>query len=201
MKPNFSPVARSRTTTLPVAWLGLLVLLPGTASASLLSGEALDTAANVIAWLALIVVPVVLISVFWMVHILPEKIAEKRKHPQLEAIKTLCLLSLFFGGLLWPLAWLWAYTKPVLHKMAYGTDVDEHAHHGEALSPLHDAGIERHPKEVAKPAAAPRTGAGPETHQDEVDALKQRIRSLEMSLAMASDPRRSGARNPGDPEE
>ena len=34
----------------------------------------------------------------------------------------LCLLSLVFGGLLWPLAWLWAYTKPVLYKMAYGTD-------------------------------------------------------------------------------
>jgi hypothetical protein len=32
------------------------------------------------------------------------------------------LLSLAFGGLLWPMAWLWAYTKPVLHKMAYGTD-------------------------------------------------------------------------------
>ena len=39
--------------------------------------------------------------------------------------KCLCLLSLCFGGLLWPIAWLWAYTKPVLHKMAYGTDVDE----------------------------------------------------------------------------
>jgi hypothetical protein len=34
----------------------------------------------------------------------------------------LCLLSLVFGGLLWPLAWLWAYTRPVLHKLAYGRD-------------------------------------------------------------------------------
>ena len=31
-----------------------------------------------------------------------------------------------FGGILWPLAWLWAYTKPVLHKLAYGTDRLEH---------------------------------------------------------------------------
>jgi CBS domain containing-hemolysin-like protein len=31
-----------------------------------------------------------------------------------------------FGGILWPLAWLWAYTKPVFYKMAYGTDVEEH---------------------------------------------------------------------------
>ena len=60
---------------------------------------------------------------------MPEKIAEKRHHPQKDAIHTLCLLSLAFGGLLWPLAWLWAYTKPVLHKMAYGTDVDESLSH------------------------------------------------------------------------
>jgi hypothetical protein len=56
------------------------------------------------------------------VHILPEKIAHQRHHPQFEAIRTLCLLSLIFGGLLWPLAWIWAYSKPVIHKLAYGTD-------------------------------------------------------------------------------
>ena len=81
-------------------------------------------------WVVLCVVPIVLISVFWLVHILPEKIAEKKKHPQAKAIQCLCLLSLFFGGLLWPLAWLWAYSKPVLHKLAYGTDVDESHGHG-----------------------------------------------------------------------
>ena len=59
---------------------------------------------------------------------LPEKIAHKRHHPQQEAIQVLCLLSLAFGGMLWPLAWLWAYSKPVLHKLAYGTD--KHESHG-----------------------------------------------------------------------
>jgi hypothetical protein len=53
---------------------------------------------------------------------MPEKIAHKRHHPQTKAIQTLCLLSLVFGGLLWPLAWLWAYTKPVAYKVAYGTE-------------------------------------------------------------------------------
>jgi CBS domain containing-hemolysin-like protein len=101
--------------------------LPSRAHASFLHGETLDSVAGVIAWFAFIIVPPVLIAVFLLVHILPEKIAEKRHHPQLGAIKCLCLLSLCFGGLLWPIAWLWAYTKPVLHKMAYGTDVD-HSH-------------------------------------------------------------------------
>ena len=81
-----------------------------------------DKVANFLALFVLFVVPVVLIALFWMVHVLPEKIAHKRHHPQFEAIRTLCLLSLVFGGLLWPLAWIWAYTKPVMHKMAYGTD-------------------------------------------------------------------------------
>jgi hypothetical protein len=70
-------------------------------------------------------VPIVAIVIFWLVHILPEKIAHKRHHPQRDAIQVLCLLSLVFGGLLWPLAWLWAYTKPVGYRAAYGTEKHE----------------------------------------------------------------------------
>src|SRR4029078_8494386 len=99
--------------------------LPSHAHASFLHGETLDTVADVIAWFAFIIVPPVLIVVFLLVHILPEKVAEKRRHPQLGAIKCLCFLSLCCGGFLWPIAWLWAYSKPVLHKLAYGTDVDD----------------------------------------------------------------------------
>ena len=65
------------------------------------------------------------------------------------AIQTLCLLSLVFGGLLWPIAWLWAYTRPVLYKMAYGTDtVDPHADEGHA---------------TAAPAAGPAGAEGKES--------------------------------------
>lgn len=91
-----------------------------------LSGALVDTIADYLAIFILFVVPALLIYLFWMVHILPEKVAERRGHPQLDAIKTLCLLSLVFGGMLWPLAWLWAYSKPVFHKMAYGTDRIDH---------------------------------------------------------------------------
>jgi hypothetical protein len=91
------------------------------------SGEFVDTLAGYIAIFVLFFVPALLIYVFWMIHILPEKIAERRGHPQAEAIRTLCLLSLVFGGMLWPIAWLWAYSKPVFHKMAYGDDRASHA--------------------------------------------------------------------------
>jgi len=110
---------RAATGLLAVAWL---LATPSPAAASLLSPAAEDAMAGFLAWFVVFFVPVVLIVLFWMVHVLPEKIAHKRHHPQLEAIKTLCLLSLVFGGLLWPLAWLWAYTKPVGYKLAYGTD-------------------------------------------------------------------------------
>ena len=133
MKPQNSTILSTDSPRRPrgrrfVLFVALIFLaLPSRAHASFLHGETLDTVADVIAWFAFIIVPPVLIVAFLAVHIIPEKVAEKRRHPQLGAIKCLCFLSLVFGGLLWPIAWLWAYSKPVFHKMAYGTDVD-HSH-------------------------------------------------------------------------
>jgi Protein of unknown function (DUF3302) len=124
----------------------MVLLSPGEARASFMPPEVEDKLATFIALFVIFVVPVVLIVLFWMVHVLPEKIAHKRHHPQFEAIRTLCLLSLVFGGLLWPIAWIWAYTKPVMHKLAYGTDraSDEEEAHGDAWDEkkaLHDGGL------------------------------------------------------------
>ncbi len=107
---------------LPAALLALPLAFPVNAHASMFHGETLDTIADVMAWVVLIVAPTVAIAVFLLIHILPEKIAERKQHPQTAAIQCLCLLSLVFGGMLWPLAWLWAFTKPVGYKLAYGTD-------------------------------------------------------------------------------
>ncbi|WP_083191716.1 DUF3302 domain-containing protein [Formosa haliotis] len=98
------------------------LFIPLISSANEHGGGLEDTIAEAISWVALIVAPIAGICLFLFVHVLPEKVAEKRNHPQAEAIKILCILSLIFGGLLWPLAWLWAYSKPVFYKMAYGTD-------------------------------------------------------------------------------
>jgi CBS domain containing-hemolysin-like protein len=144
----------------PIALAGLLA--SGAAQASIFQGETLDAVANGIAWVVLVVVPIVLIVVFWLVHILPEKIAHKKRHPQTKAIQVLCLLSLVFGGLLWPLAWLWAYSKPVLYKLAYGTDVAED-HHAAAI-------------EAEAPAVAP------ETARREIEQLRAQLAALESRL-------------------
>lgn len=144
-------------------------------------GETLDAVANALAWIVLAVVPIVGIAVFWIVHILPEKIAEKRQHPQAGAIQCLCLLSLVFGGLLWPIAWLWAYTKPVLYKMAYGTDQGE-AHDEPAGSHVAPAsgdlqeGIARVRADIEKLASQ---GGAPR----ELAAIRDQLAVLESSAA------------------
>jgi CBS domain containing-hemolysin-like protein len=142
------------------AWLIAFacLALPTRAHASLFHGETLDAIANGISWVVLVVAPIIGVVAFWLVHILPEKIAEKKKHPQTRAIQCLCLLSLCFGGLLWPIAWLWAYTKPVLHKMAYGTDVDESHGHGREEVAEEQKEIEKLRARVAELEA--RTGSG-----------------------------------------
>jgi uncharacterized protein DUF3302 len=85
----------------------------------------MDTVAMYAAWFVILVVPIIGIGIFLAIHVIPEKIAEKTHHPQQNAIKTLCFLSLVFGGMLWPLAWLWAFTRPVGFRMVYGTEKHE----------------------------------------------------------------------------
>ena len=114
---------RSARGVARLALAGLaLALAPGWARASLFQGETLDSVAMGLAWFIVVAMPILGIVIFWKLHVLPEKIAEKRHHPQKDAINTLCLLSLLFGGLLWPIAWIWAYTRPVAYRAAYGTD-------------------------------------------------------------------------------
>ena len=119
------PGVRRISPTVPAVLAAAMALLPAPAHASFLPPEVMDSAAMYLAWFVIIFVPIGGIVLFWMVHVLPEKIAHKRHHPQRDAIQVLCLLSLVFGGLLWPIAWLWAYVRPVTYKMAYGTDKHE----------------------------------------------------------------------------
>jgi len=167
-----------RSRSLPaLASGGGAFALSSAAHASFLPPDMLASAATGIAWFVVCVVPIVLVVLFWMVHVLPEKIAHKRHHPQRDAIKTLCLLSLAFGGLLWPLAWLWAFVKPVAYKGAYGTEKHDDYFH----------------EQSAKAHAGELVDADISHLRDELDAmdakgalsaeLKQVRRSLDAALA------------------
>jgi hypothetical protein len=121
-RKDHAPIAASGTGVATLALAVSALAFPLSARASFLPPELMDAAAMYLAWFVIIFVPIGGIVLFWLVHILPEKIAHKRHHPQRDAIQMLCLLSLVFGGLLWPIAWLWAYVKPVTYKLAYGTE-------------------------------------------------------------------------------
>lgn len=101
--------------------LGILPALLFPLNAWALAGME-EAIADVMVWVVILFVPAGAIYLFWKVHVLPEVFAEKHQHPNKHGIQVLCLLSLAFGGLLWPIAWLWAFTKPVAYKLAYGTD-------------------------------------------------------------------------------
>jgi len=171
-------------------WLTLLGL--GRAEPSwAASSEFVDSAAHVLALFIIIAVPIGGIVLFWLVHILPERFAEKRHHPQLAAIKTLCLLSLVFGGILWPLAWLWAFTKPVMHQMAYGRDKhdDYYEKHGQPVPAGDEAqalrtDLARVRQEIAE---LEKRGDLPTA----LAALRERLAELE--VAIAEQPTATGA--------
>src|SRR6185436_5552455 len=81
-------VLRDLRRPLAGLWVATATLaIPSVARASLLSPELEDKVAWGIAIFVLFVVPITLIALFWMVHVLPEKIAHKRHHPQFEAIR------------------------------------------------------------------------------------------------------------------
>jgi Protein of unknown function (DUF3302) len=155
-----------------------LLLASGPASASMFAGEALDKVADVMAIIVIIIVPLIAITLFWLVHILPEKIAHSRQHPQTDAVKVLCLLSLVFGGLLWPLAWILAYTKPVLYKMAYGTDKLES--HEQPAPPEPAVGQDTDIVALRRQLeAVADTGASP----DQLREMRDRLLTIEARLA------------------
>jgi len=144
------------------------------AMSALYSGQALasshieDAIADVVVWVVVIVVPIVGVAVFWLVHIWPERVAEQKHHSQAAAIQALCLLSLVFGGLLWPIAMLWAYMKPMEFKLV--PHDDDHPGGG-------DATLKRVPAAERSEAASLR---------EQVAALQRRLDALDSGRAPPS---------------
>ena len=78
---------------------------------------------------ALIVLSVIVLSVvgLWVaLGRMPGQIARARNHPQAEAISVCGWWGVITLGLLLPLAFIWAYTKPVMRPI--GVDVAEEPH-------------------------------------------------------------------------
>jgi Na+/H+ antiporter NhaD/arsenite permease-like protein len=96
--------------TVHITLFGVMSIVSGQASAA----GFVDTLADVFSWIAIIIIPIVLGIAYWQIHYLPSTIAEKRQHPQKEAIHAMCMVSRFSGGLFWPIAFVWAHLKPTI---------------------------------------------------------------------------------------
>jgi hypothetical protein len=57
----------------------------------------------------------ILVAVFVVVGLgkLPGQLARKWEHPQAAAINAMSWIGIATGGLLWPVAFIWAFTNPV----------------------------------------------------------------------------------------
>nr|WP_249168116.1 DUF3302 domain-containing protein [Bradyrhizobium elkanii] len=56
---------------------------------------------------------------------LPGQLAHKWNHPQADAINAMSWIGIATGGLLWPVAFIWAFTRPFGAKSAKG-DLQPH---------------------------------------------------------------------------
>ncbi len=64
---------------------------------------------------ALIILGVLTAAALWALVFLarwPGQIAQTRGHPQTDAIRVAGWLGILSFGILWPLAFIWAHTKP-----------------------------------------------------------------------------------------
>jgi hypothetical protein len=95
--------------------------------------------------------------VFMYIHDIPYEMAEKRHHPQKDAIYWGCWLSLFTLHVLWPFIFLWAVSKPGKVELVGGDGANRDQHDGDR-----------------KP------GAGDAT---EVQQLREQVASLKSQLA------------------
>ena len=70
------------------------------------------TALDYFAWVVLIVLILTVLVGFVVLARLPGQIAHSRNHPQAEAITVAGWLGALMVGVFWPLALIWAFTKP-----------------------------------------------------------------------------------------
>ena len=73
-------------------------------------------------WFVLLVMIASAVVVFVVLGVLPGKVAQKRQHPQAEAINVASWLALIFGFAAWPFVLVWAYLRPVARPLDQPAD-------------------------------------------------------------------------------
>jgi len=77
---------------------------------------------DLFALVVLIIMVGILIAAWFMLAMLPGQIARKRNHPQADAINVMGWWGALTLGILAPIAWVWAYTRPVIQPIEVSSD-------------------------------------------------------------------------------
>lgn len=64
---------------------------------------------DIFAWIVLVILIAVMVTVFWIMGSLPGHVATRRGHPQAQAVTVAGWVTLICGFALWPIALIWAY--------------------------------------------------------------------------------------------
>jgi hypothetical protein len=107
--------------------------------------------------------------VFMYIHDIPYEIAEKRHHPQKDAIYWGCWLSLFTLHVLWPFIFLWAVSKPARIELAGAGSSGDDNPGGEQNT----SSVDHVPESVAKGEI--------KQLREQVAALQSRLAALEQT--------------------
>ena len=81
---------------------------------------------DIFAWIVLLLMIGLIVAVFFVLAMLPGKIAKERNHPQHEAVNVAGWLGALALGVFWPLALVWAFY------VAPGQKLPETADEGDA---------------------------------------------------------------------
>ncbi|MCK1276021.1 DUF3302 domain-containing protein [Bradyrhizobium sp. 61] len=77
---------------------------------------------------------------------LPGRLARKWGHPQASAVNAAGWIGLATGGLLWPLALIWAFITPSWSAASRTKESDEHDSVAQQPTPLHKVSSEETPR-------------------------------------------------------
>ena len=92
------------------------------------------TGLDIFALIVLLVLLATAVAIWLILGMYPGKIARERNHPQAEAIAVCGWWGLITMGLLLPVAWIWAYTKPA----AVSRQIAEARNTGDATQDVQD---------------------------------------------------------------
>ena len=68
--------------------------------------------ATYFAWFVIAVLFLLIVAFVVAIGSLPKWIAVKRNHPQVDAINAASWIALAFGGVAWPIVFVWAFLRP-----------------------------------------------------------------------------------------